>query len=214
VGRLGRLPALLGAASLTVGVGLALAGTSGTSQGARTQTRIYRAFKASGAPAINVTRTVRGSCWEGSVAIDRDDAWRCMSANFSYDPCFSSAKAKGIVLCPDAAWERTGVEIKLTEPLPPKPGSHVRRRYGEGFANKPKPSTNAMPWAVETTAGLKCSFATGGTWLLQGERANYGCPGDVWLYGNPDRTHQPWTIHAAHLGAHKLHTDAIKIAWF
>lgn len=184
---------LLGAS----GISVASVATS-----SRTETHIYRAFKASGAPAIRVTKTVRGPCFSGSDATDRDDAWRCASGNFLYDPCFSSDKAKGIVLCPAAAWARSGIEIKLTKPLPQK------------YRDKHKPSTSMMPWTIETKLGSKCAIDTGATWVFHDLRANYGCRSDEWLYGSPDRKHEPWTIHAGPAHPKKLHTVAIKVAWF
>lgn len=167
-----------------------------------TQTHIYRAFKSSGAPAIHVTKTVDGSCFSGSLAADRDDAWRCMSGNFLYDPCFSSAKAKGIVLCPADPWKRSGIKIKLTKPLPKK------------HADKGKPSTHGLPWGIQTTSGRKCVIETGATWEFHGQRANYYCSSKLWLYGDPDRKVEPWTIHAGPAHPKKLHKVAIKTAWF
>jgi hypothetical protein len=187
---------------LAVMIGIGAAGAVAATAGQRTHTHIYRAFKANGAPAIHVTKKVKGSCFSGSLAIQRNDAWRCMSANFIYDPCFSSPKAKGIVLCPVAAWKRSGIEIKLTKPLPKK------------LADKGKPSTKGMPWAIETSSGAKCRFATGATWTFHNMRANYSCPNQKWLYGNPNRKHQPWTIHEGPVHPTKLHQVAIKDAWF
>jgi hypothetical protein len=184
--------------ALSAGADSALAATTGSP----TQTHVYRAFKANGAPAIHVMKTVSGSCFSGSLVRDRDDAWRCMSKNFIYDPCFSSPKAKGIVLCPAAAWKRSGVEIKLMKPLPKK------------FADKRKPSTRGLPWAIETTSGMKCSFEAGATFVFHHLRANYQCSSNVWLFSRPDRSHEPWTIHAGPTHPKKLHTVAVKVAWF
>jgi hypothetical protein len=175
---------------------------SDLSEAVRTETHIYEAFTASGKAAIHITKTVDGYCYIGSLAAVRDDAWRCISGNDLYDPCFSSHKAKGIVLCVGLPWQRSGVEIKLTKPLP-KP-----------YAGKP--STSGLPWGIETTAGLKCVFATGGTTAIGGVRANYGCTtSNEWLWGSPSRKTQPWTIYIAPFDATKLSTRAkIAVAWF
>jgi hypothetical protein len=182
--------------------GATLAATAAQAAAVRTETHIYEAFTASGKAAIHITKTVDGYCYMGSLAAVRDDAWRCLSGNYLYDPCFSSHKAKGIVLCVSLPWQRSGVEIKLTEPLP-KP-----------YAGKP--STSGLPWGIETTAGLKCVFATGGTTAIGGVRANYGCTrGNEWLWGSPSRKSEPWTIYIAPFDANKLSTRAkIAVAWF
>jgi hypothetical protein len=179
-----------------VGAGVALARTT------RTRTVIYQAFTSSGAPAIHVKSTVRGTCNGGSSAIDRADAWRCFAGNGVYDPCFSSTKAKGIVLCPDGPWTSSGVEIKLTAALT--------------GPNKHKPSTSGDPWAVETTSGAKCEISTGATTVVDGQRANYFCLNSKdALWGNPSRKSEPWTILAASQTATKL-TSRVKLseAWF
>jgi hypothetical protein len=167
-----------------------------------TRTYVYRAFNANGNPSIHVTNSVRGYCWSGSEAIDRADAWRCRSGNYLYDPCFSSANRAGIVLCPAAAWLRSGTEIQLTKRLPHK------------YGHKHKPSVSGLPWGIETTSGTKCLFLTGATSVFQHRRANYGCRSGEILYGSPDRHGQPWTIHAGRTHPRKLHTVAIEVAWY
>lgn len=191
---------MLAAALLLLGAGAASAFAATT--GHATRARIYRAFKANGAPSIHITKSVRGSCFSGSDATYRDDAWRCKSGHFLYDPCFSSGKAKGMVLCPTAAWKRSGLEIKLTKPLPKK------------YRDKHKPSTSGGAWAIETQPGWKCVLDTGATWLFHRLRANYYCRGGKWLYGAPDRKHEPWTIEAGSAHPKKLHKVAIASAWF
>jgi hypothetical protein len=190
------------AALIPVAALAATASPTATAGGSRTKTIIYRAFAASGKPAIHVTKTVRGFCWEGSLAAARDDAWRCLSGNGIYDPCFSSGKARGIVLCVPEPWKKSGVKIKLTRPLP-KP-----------YAGKP--STNGLPWGIETTSGLRCVAATGATAAIGHVRANYGClTGEDWLWGSPSRKSEPWTIYIAPLNARKLSARVkVAIAWF
>jgi len=176
----------------------ALATTTSGTGGSPTKTIIYRAFTASGKPAIHVTMTMRGYCWLGSLAAARDDAWRCQSG----DPCFSSSKARGIVLCVILPWTRSGVKMQLTRPLP-KP-----------YAGKP--STKGLPWGIQTTSGLRCVLATGGTAAIGNVRANYGCGnGEEWLWGSPSRTSERWTIYIAPLTAKKLSARVeVAVAWF
>ena len=191
-------PALSSAVSASAATAAARSDPSKT---VRTKTHIFEAFTASGKAAIHITKTVDGYCYIGSLAAARDDAWRCIGGNGLYDPCFSSHKRKGIVLCVSAPWQRSGVEIKLTKRLP-KP-----------YAGKP--STSGLPWGIETTARLKCLFATGGTAAIGRIRANYGCTNNQWLWGSPSRKSQPWTIYIAPLTAKKLSARTkIAVAWF
>ena len=179
----------------------ATAATAGTS----TSVSIYTPFTASGKPAGQVTKTVSGSCFTGSISVDHQGAWRCMSGNLLYDPCFSSTKAKGIVLCPaPGPWTDSTVEIKLTKGLPTK------------SANKGKPSTSGSPWAIVTTSGWKCEFITGATTIVNGKRLSYFCKGTKnGLWGAPSRKSQPWTIFAALPQAKTLTKKvAIRSAWF
>jgi hypothetical protein len=195
-----RLKALI----VVVGVALtALAVGSVAMAGPRTSARIYRAFTPSGSPAIQVTESVMGHCFSGSLAANRNDAWRCLSKNFLYDPCFSSSKARGIVLCPAAAWKRTGLKIVLSKGLPTK------------FGNKRAPSTQGLPWAMETFSGIKCSAFTGTAPALDGHAGRYGCRNGKVLWDRPSRTTNPWTIYMAPGNATTLTTKVrIWIAWF
>jgi hypothetical protein len=169
--------------------------------GTRTSARIYQAFTSSGKAAIQVTKTLTGRCFSGSLEADRNDAWRCLSKNFLYDPCFSSKKARGIVLCPGAAWKRSGVQIKLTK--------------GLEFGNRRTPSTKGRPWAMETTSGLKCVLEGMGPFISPKVFGDYACKNPTWLWGQPNRKTQPWTISVAPAGAKKLTTKAkVWIAWF
>jgi hypothetical protein len=179
------------------------AGAMPASAATRTSARIYEPFTASGAPSVHVAQTHRGSCFSGSLASGRRDAWRCISRNLIYDPCFSSGKVH-FVLCPSGPGSASAIKIKLTKGLP------------TGFANKGKPSTSGLPWALQTVAGAKCVLATGATNVIQRRRANFFCGThkDV-LWGDPIRRTEPWTIFSAPANAKKLTRKvAIKTAWF
>jgi hypothetical protein len=45
------------------------------------------------------TQERTGSCWEGSVFLNRVDAWRCTSGDIIYDPCFSLPGNSQAVIC-------------------------------------------------------------------------------------------------------------------
>ncbi|MEA2197413.1 MAG: hypothetical protein QOJ25_1464 [Solirubrobacteraceae bacterium] len=184
------------------GVVLVGAATAALAAGTRTHAVVFEAFTAAGTPALHVTSTARGTCNEGSSAIDRDDAWRCFAGNFVYDPCFSSIASNRIVLCPAGPWSGSGVEIKLASKL--------------AGANRRKASTSGNPWAIQTTSGLRCQIATGATAVLDHRRANYFCrkSKDI-LWGSPSRKSEPWTIFAAPLSARRLtRRVGVRVAWF
>jgi hypothetical protein len=128
-----------------------------------------------------------------------------MSGNEIIDPCFSSTQAEGIVLCSaNGPWDRRVLQIKLTKKLPTR------------YATKGKPSTAALPWALQTTAGWKCELATGATDVVIGLRLNYFCEGTkLGLWGSPSRGSQPWHIYAALPSARTLSEQVnIRYAWF
>jgi hypothetical protein len=180
-----------------------LAVGSAAMAGSGTSTRIYHAFTSSGRTAILVTETVQGACFSGSAKADRNDAWRCRSDRFIYDPCFSSTKARGIVLCPDTAWQRSGIKINLTKPLPTK------------FGNRRAPSTDVRPWGMQTMSSANCVLESMGPFIRRKVFGDYACTNGKWLWNQPNRKAQPWTIFIAPVTATKLRTKAqIAIAWF
>jgi hypothetical protein len=192
---------------------------------------VYSPFSANGGSLLH-TKTKRGSCME-SITTDRRDAWNCSTTRVIdkrhsgcsggsghhivpmpcfmvryYDPCFSSPRAPGIVLCPDSPWKTTGVLLKLTRPLPANEGS--------------PPSLRAQPWALELVDGRRCSIppAPNGPFVpdIDGQRANYECDrGRSKLWGYPNRHTQPWTIFSRvptiRPGARLRHHVAIRQAW-
>lgn len=185
--------ALVAAVTFLVGAGVA-------SGAAHTQVIVYETFDASGTPTIAVAQTIKGSCFSGSSAARRRDAWRCMSGNRIYDPCFSAHQVN-FVLCPIGA---PAVKIKLTKPLPGK------------FANRRKASTSGLPWALRLTSGATCRFLNGATSLVDHRRADYACgTSKNLLWGSPIRSTEPWTIFSAPFTTKRLTSKvAIKTAWF
>ena len=82
--------------------------------------------------------------------------------------------------------------------------------------NTKKPSTSGLPWAIQTTTGLRCVIATGATSVVQKQRLNYFClKSKDGLWGSPSRKHEPWTIYIAPGTSKKLSkTVGIRTAWF
>jgi hypothetical protein len=177
-----------------------LASTVAEGASQKTSARVYRAYASTGSPAIHVTKTVKGSCFTGSIEANRNDAWRCTSGTALFDPCFSSSKATGIVICVPVPWKRSGVELKLTRLLP------------TGSGSKRTPSTKGQPWGIETTSGLRCVLEGMGPFVNKRVFADYACKGGQWLWVQPDRKTKPWTIAT---GKRKpTATAKVKTAWF
>jgi len=145
---------------------------------ATTQATVFQAFTATGKPTIPTTKQ-SGYCVSGSAATDRVDAYRCLVKNGIIDPCFASALAPTVVVCPYPTL-KAGWEIRLTKPLP------IR------YIGKATPSIRDQPLAIETVTGAYCFFSTGGTAAVGKVRENYGCSHGGWLWGYPNRSARPW----------------------
>jgi hypothetical protein len=125
---------------------------------------------------FTITSTVHGSCWIGSLASTRPDAWRCMAGNFIHDPCFSNP-TKIQVACPPDPFAKAVLLIDLNKGLP----SHGS-------------SSGLSPWAMRLANGAKCIFVTGATGVVAGMRLNYECDPKGWVLGDLDRSSQPWRV--------------------
>ena len=69
------------------------------------------------AKSMTAKKTLKGSCWTSSIASPRLDAFRCMTDNEIYDPCFKiDPKSVG---CPTDLAKNSGIVFDLTKPLPP-----------------------------------------------------------------------------------------------
>jgi hypothetical protein len=173
----------------------------------RTTVTLFQAFAPGGHIKMH-TRSKDGYCWEGALATRRRDAWRCSvpgrHISYLYDPCFSSARHPGIVVCPEAFSLATGVEIRLTKPLPQG-----------GFANHSAPSLRLQPWLIEVYDGRRAQLITGASSVAEGVRLNYGFRvGREGLWGFPARVSEPWTILIAPFNAAKLSKRAaVRHAW-
>ena len=129
-------------------------------------------------PAIPTGPAQSGSCWENSVAVSRDGAWRCTMGNDIADPCFAVGEKPTIVCGADPSANEAGFIVNLTEPLPK---SYIPAQARQAYRG----------WLIRLTDGTVCGFATGATTVVNGERANYLCtdrsvilgdlkPGRVW----------------------------------
>jgi hypothetical protein len=94
-----------------------------------------------------------GSCWTGSMANPRPDAWRCMLGNQLFDPCFSqgiTAEKGDLVACIASPWQKQLTVITLTSALTKQ--NPNRDRYLE-----------QTPWAIVLNNGYHCIYDHTGT---------------------------------------------------
>lgn len=91
---------------------------------------------------------VSRSCWTGSLADARNDAFRCMVGNAIYDPCFTNQTIKNShVLCPLYTPASHVLKVNLTKALPTPNHTGDPTRY--------------VPWAIKLTNGRWCEIHTG-----------------------------------------------------
>jgi len=192
--------ALLAAVLAVCGLALASSAFAGSQ---RTTVTVYRPFAANGKSLISGP-TTSGTCLSSSLVTPRRDAWHCMAGSEVYDPCFSSPKASGVVLCVTAPWRKSGVKVRLQRPLP-KPSS-----------KSGAPSAKDQPWALQLYSGQTCLLTSGAAVVVGGQSLDYTCGGVTsgGLWGFPSRHSQPWTIFSAPATAKRL-TQRVKIrlAW-
>ena len=191
------------AVPLTMVTLAAIGCSTGLADAETTSTTVYQAFTPHGSLKLR-TRSKAGYCWTGSGTTPRRDAWRCFVGNYIYDPCFSSARDRGMVVCPDDPWLETGVKIRLTKPLPYPSGNHSA------------PSRGLQPWAFELYDGRRCRFSSGASDVIEGKRLNYFCgaSSEEGLWGFPYRGSEPWTILTAPFQATELSERAeVRHAW-
>jgi hypothetical protein len=187
--------------SAAVWCALAAAGSAG----AAAPTRIERwvAFSTGKLdPGVRIVARGRGSCFAGSLADPRSDAWRCLLGNAVQDPCFSNGGT--FLICPDGTPDsRDALQLRLAKPLP------------HGKANEPGDPTRKDPWVIVTAGGAFCYRATGTTMSLLHSKITYECAGASLLAGGPNRTSAVWTIGLLPTGASTRYVSvAIKQAWW
>lgn len=172
-----RLALALAAVAVAVGAGVAIASGFWRTH----HTGHIPVYTAAGAlnPRFHVGRRSAGYCWTASLATGAADAYRCMEGNAIHDPCFASSTRASSVACFRDPWHPVTI-LRLTRPLP----RHARAH-------------GSLPWAIETTDGRRCTFLTGATAPMGGERIDYGCTDGSFLIGAPLRDKPLWTIRSA-----------------
>src|SRR5579875_441498 len=136
-----------------VATGLTLALPPAHARLAETKVLHYQPAMPSGAPRA-------GSCWTNSIASNRSDAWRCMSGNEIFDPCFLIPGNRAVACDADPSRPGSGFLLRLTKPLP-APDVARGRPY---------------PFMVGLTDGSICGRFTGTLALVAGQIVRFGCP--------------------------------------
>ncbi len=70
-----------------------------------------------------------------------------------------------------------------------------------------------VPWAVELANGERCTFQTGATAVLAGERVNYECSGGGFILGEVDRDLEVWTVSYVANDAAVSTLEEVTVAW-
>ena len=150
---------------------------------APTQVQLVLPFTARGSLGLRITAHVTGRCVAASVADSgRPDAWRCMSGNRIYDPCFEGfEQGTSVVACLESP--RVSAAVVLI------PIGGVPRQV----ANKGYPLASP-PWSLSLGNGASCALLTGATFGFAGMRINYGCMDGGYLIGEVDRSQPQWRV--------------------
>jgi hypothetical protein len=151
------------------------------------------------APGYASVKQGVANCWERSMASNVAGAWRCMSGNFIYDPCYQAPNRHHWVACPvDALTPKKVAVFRSLKSLP----------FGDAFPP-------FHPWALRLVNGAACQFDTGATGTVNGKRLNYDCSrNNLFAFGAINRRQAMWHIRVGH-GLHgPLRWAAIRFASF
>jgi hypothetical protein len=155
----------------------------------KTTVVMYHAWTPAGKLAnVRVTETVSGNCWTQSLVTSRGDAYRCMTGNDIYDPCFAPRTSRPqVVACAPNPFLNRIVLFRLKKPLPSSPNTTTQWLQPHN-----------QPWGLRLTNGDTCVFATGATDVIKGERMNYGCArNDGWIIGLPNQLTPLWSVQSS-----------------
>lgn len=110
----------------------------------------------------NVLAAKEADCWIRSLSSNRSDAFRCMSENYIYDPCFIDPFNQDIVVCP-------GNSIGDDE--------YFKAKIEKVAYDQPINQEKGFPWFIRLYNGRDCRFITGATIEIADKRMDYLCDG-------------------------------------
>ncbi|QMU76623.1 hypothetical protein GXW83_13600 [Streptacidiphilus sp. PB12-B1b] len=147
---------------------------------------------------ITVTGSASGHCFAPSIASTRHDAYRCLTGNLIYDPCFSpqTTPPGDQVLCVDGPSATRFLRVKLTAPLP------------AGSTGTPQ----VAPFALVLADGQFCLRNSGAERATSSLPLSYACQRGF-LFGFPDTSAAGWTIRYQNTGGGVLSTVGITTAY-
>jgi hypothetical protein len=68
-------------------------------------------------PGYTIAGRIRGYCWTSSNISTNPAAWRCMSGNYIYDPCFAPRRTTHVAYCMTSLSSKKLLAMTLTKPL-------------------------------------------------------------------------------------------------
>lgn len=179
----------------------------GTKAPSSTQTmvRVFVPWRPNGSlsSGISVVKRVSGSCWTGSIAVDEQNAWRCVASNEILDPCFAPKFSANVVdlACDPAPWNGKVVLLRLTKVLPLSEANPVNSTV-----------STARSWAIELVNDDKCFLGTGANAAIDDVQMVYYCASGS-AAGPLDVGHEPWTVEYEKQGTDFLQPMDVSVAW-
>jgi len=168
---------------------------------ATTVVQRFEAWTSSGevASGLHVSASVTGHCWTSSEAVSSSSAFRCMSGNDIYDPCFAPSSTATRVLCVAAPWEPEVRMMQLTQTLPAQTGPSI---------------TSITPWGFQLANGSLCELVQGAGSSVDGIALTYTCGPSSGGAGKLDTSSEPWTVqYTDNVTSGPVSTVAVTSAW-
>lgn len=168
--------------------------------GSDTDILVFRPYaRANYEAPLVIDEEVQGFCRQQSLLTSRDDAWRCMTDNKQYDPCFARRfGSKQDVICVQSPWITRGIKIKLEHSL-------------DNNLHQDLDVSKDYPWALELSDGVKC-VAIQTHEKFDGLPIRYQCETKTQLFGKIQRCEAQWSI--LQRDEQDVSTVYIEKAWF
>ena len=170
--------------------------------------------------ALTAAMTEGGTCGvESSAALDRPDAWDCISAsNQIYDPCFENpyvpSDEPGQVACFDSPFTTDVTLLTLSEPLVRAKEAAGDDGPAQGAQSHDSPLQPwDLPWAIDLANGDRCTLLHGTLTVVAGHTVNYGCADGGLILGNVNHGQAVWVVDYLADGAYISELVDVVAAW-